>query len=193
MALFGDISKEALPAKKIAANLSRLLPDFTPEAALRDERSFIERQENHMRRAVEAADIIAVAMACNAGRIASKDLPFLLSTPILAKASTLFFTTKITNSVEPIDAEGLFHPHFSELVHELTQFYGQRSVELEACLKGEFIEWRDVAALVRAGVTSRLLSEEDIPYALSDGAVVIYLVKALQLLKILQGDLTSKK
>ncbi len=190
MALFGDLSKEALPAKKIAANLSRLLPDFSTDSATIGERPFIDRQENHMRRAVEAADIIAIALACNGGRIASKDLPLLLSNPILAKASTLFLTTKESLGAEPIDVDGHLHPHFSELINELTQCYGQHDVDLENSLKREYIEWRDVAALVRAGVDSHLISEDDVPYALSDGSVLRYLVKALQLLRILKGDST---
>jgi hypothetical protein len=190
MALFGDVSNEALPAKKIAANLSRLLPDFSSDCTTLGERSFIERQESHMRRAVEAADIIAIAMACNGGRIASKDLPILISNPILAKASALFLTTKTSLGTEPIDVDGHLHPHFSEIINELTQCYGHHDVDLEDSLKREYIEWRDVAALVRTGVDSHLLSEDDVPYALSDGSVLPYLIKALQLLKILKGTPT---
>jgi hypothetical protein len=190
MALFGHLSKEALPAQKIAAHLSRLLPDFSTEPTSISEGSFVERQENHMRRAVESTDIITIAMACNGGRIASKDLPLLLSNPILAKATTIFLTTKASIGTEPIDIAGELHPHLAELVLELTQFYGQGSVELESSLKREFIEWRDVAALIQAGVRNDLLSAKDVPYALSDGAVIPYLVKALELMKILKGGLT---
>jgi hypothetical protein len=190
MALFGDVHKEALPAKRIAANLSRLLPDFSPDHPPPGERSFIDRQENHMRRAVEAADIVTIAIACNGGRIAGKYLPFLLSNPIIAKASTLFLTTKMPVGVEPIDADGNLHRHFADLIHELTSFYGQRPVDLENSLKQEFIEWRDVAALILAGESEHLLSEEDVPNALSDGEILPYLIKALQLLKILRGGAT---
>ena len=143
-----------------------------------------------MRRAVESADIIAITMACNRGRIASAALPFLLSNPILAKASTLFLTTKPSIGAEPIDLDGNLNPHFSELIKELIEFYGQSDVNLDTTLCLEFIDWRDVAALIRAGVNNHLLSDEDVPYALSDGSVLPYLVKALQLMRILKGDLT---
>jgi hypothetical protein len=190
MALFGDLSKQFLPAKQRAANLSRLLPDFSADPTPIGDKSFVKRQENHMRRAVESADIIAITMACNRGRIASTALPFLLSNPILAKASTLFLTTKPSIGAEPIDLDGNLNPHFSELIKELIEFYGQNDVNLDTTLCLEFIDWRDVAALIRAGVNSHLLSDEDVPYALSDGAVLPYLVKALQLMRILKGELT---
>ena len=189
MALFGDVRKEALPAKKIAANLSRLLPDFSSDATSLEERSFIRRQESHMRRSVEASDIVTIAIACNGGRVASKDLPFLLSNPIVAKASTLFLTTRMPIGIEPIDAEGTLHHRLVELVHELTHFYGQQPIDLERCLKQEFIEWRDVSALIVTGEAQCLLCKEDIPFALSDSTILPYLVKALQLLKIMRRDL----
>ena len=165
MALFGDLDKQGLPAKKIAASLSRLLPDFATNPTPIDDRSFVERQGNHMRRSVESTDIIAIAMACEGGRIASKDIPFLLSHPILAKASTLFLTTKSSIGAEPIHLDGNLNPHFSELIRELIEFYGQSDVNLDTALCLEFIDWRDVAALIRAGVNNHLLSDEDAPYA----------------------------
>jgi hypothetical protein len=163
MALFGDVRKEALPANKIAANLSRLLPDFTPDATSLEERPFIRRQESHMRRSVEASDIVTIAIACNGGRVASKDLPFLLSSPIIAKSSTLFLTTRMPLGGELIDGEGNLHHLFVELIHELTHFYGQHPIDLEGCLKQEFIEWRDVSALIVSGEAHCLLCTEDIP------------------------------
>ncbi|MEY4669935.1 MAG: hypothetical protein RL518_2634 [Pseudomonadota bacterium] len=193
MALFGDLSNEALSAKKIAANLSRLLPDFTTAGTSLGEDPFIERQENHLRRAVEAADIVAIAMACHGGRVRSKDLPFFLSNPIIAKASTLFLSTKGEMNSLPITANGELHGHFVGLIHELTRFYGQGEVDLDSCLKQDFVEWREMAAVIRLGVDSGLLSAEDVPYALSDSSVLPYVVKALQLKKIMGNGFTLER
>jgi len=190
MALFGDVSKEAIPAKKIAANLSRLLPDFGLEATEVGGGQFVDRQKNHMRRSVEAADIITIAMAYNQGRISSGDLPFLLSNPVIAKASTLFLSSRIPAGREPIDSAGHLEQHFAALILELTHFYGRGPVDLESGLKKDYIEWREVTALIVAGETNNLLSEDDIPHALSDGEILPYLIKALQLTRILKGALT---
>jgi hypothetical protein len=187
MAPFGDLSNEALSAKKIAADLSRLLPDFTTAHTSLGEGSFVERQENHLRRAVEASDIISIAMACHAGRVLSKNLPFFLSNPIIAKASTLFLNTQIVCGAEPITPSGELHHHLVDLINELLQFYGQGAVDLESSLKQDFIDWKDMAAIIRTGTASGLLSADAVPYALSDTTILPYLVKALQLKKIM-GD-----
>lgn len=187
MALFRDLSKEALPAKKIADHLSRLLPDFTTTPAPLEEYPFVERQENHLRRAVEAADIISIAMACSAGRVATRDLPLLLSNPIIAKATTIFLTTKPSMTATPIGLHGDLDSHFIETVFELTELYGQGNLDLATILKQEFVEWREVAALAAEGVHRGILSKDDVPYVLSDGTIVTYLIRALQLMNIMGG------
>lgn len=185
MALFRDLIKEALPAQKIAAHLLRLLPDFTTPTASIGENSFVNRQESYLRRAVEAADIITIAMACNSGRVATQNLPFLLSNPVIAKAMTLFLTTSSSIGVDPISPDGDLHSRFIGLIYEITELYGQAHINLETALKEDFIEWKSVAAIVKEGVEGGLLSIDDAPYALSDATVLTYLIRALQLMKIM--------
>lgn len=193
MALFRDLSKEALPAQKIADHLSRLLPDFTTTPAPLEEDSFVERQENHLRRSVEAADIISIAMACSAGRVATRDIPLLLSNPIIAKATTIFLTTTSSMTATPIRLHGALDSYFSEIVFKLTVSYGRENVDLATILKEEYVEWRKVAAVAADGVYRGILSKEDVPYVISDGTILTYLIRALQLMNIMGGLSTSTR
>jgi hypothetical protein len=193
MALFGDLSKEALPAKKIAAHLSRLLPDFTTDPAPLEEHPADEMQENHLRRAVEAADIISIAMACSTGRVATRDLPLLLSNPVIAKATTIFLTTPPSMTATPIGLHGDLDSHFIDIVFELTELYGRGNLDLATILKQEFVDWRKVAAVAAEGVHRGILSKEDVPYVISDGTLLTYLIRALQLMSIMDGRSTSTR
>lgn len=193
MALFRDLSKEALPAKKIADHLSRLLPDFTANPSPLEEHPFVERQENHLRRAVEAADIISIAMACSAGRLTTSALPLLLSNPIIAKATTVFLTTNPSMTATPIGAHGDLDSHFIEIIFELTELYGRGNISLANILKQEFVEWRIVASVAAEGVHRGIISKEDVPYVMSDGTILTYLIRALQLMSIMGGHPTSTR
>lgn len=191
MALFRDLSKEALPAKKIADHLARLLPDFPANSVPLEEYPFVERQENHLRRAVEAADIISIAMACSTGRVATRNLPLLLSNPIIAKATTIFLSTTPSMTSGPIGVDGDLDNHFIDIVFELTELYGRETLDLPTILHQDFVEWRKVAAVAAEGVHRGILSKDDVPYVISDGIILTYLIRALQLMNIMGGRSTS--
>jgi hypothetical protein len=193
MALFRDLSKEALPAKKIADHLSRLLPDFPANSVPLEEYPFVERQENHLRRAVEAADIISIAMACSTGRVATRNLPLLLSNPIIAKATTIFLSTTPSMTSGPIGVDGDLDNHFIDIVFELTELYGRENLDLGTILHQDFVEWRKVAAVAVEGVHRGILSKDDVPYVISDGTILTYLIRALQLMNIMGGSPTSTR
>jgi uncharacterized membrane protein (DUF441 family) len=87
----------------------------------------------------------------------------------------------------PIGLHGDLDSHFIETVFELTELYGQGNLDLATILKQEFVEWREVAALAAEGVHRGILSKDDVPYVLSDGTIVTYLIRALQLMNIMGG------
>lgn len=187
MVVYREHGREFKQANRIAANLSRLLPDFGWGLRNIDEDLFGERQGITLRQAVETSEFIDITIACNSGKISANSLPLLLSNPIIAKAASLLLHGGIPPQDAIVDRTGNIQPQLIHKTIELIHKFAVAHIDLDRALKAETLSWREVAALARDGMQAGLLTEEEAFYTLSDGNTLRYLMRALQLAKILKA------